>query len=168
MWSINFCARLRLPDWNLFSLSKNSWRSRLYIHIKASLTSCQLFLSSSRKKQGLRCLKYKYKMVVDILFLLAGLVFSLDPPAPSNSENRLNSPSFFYRRSQPMMLLSHWKQVLDPMDARENWAMTIFLGISLPLSTVWSWTGWGLGTVRTQREQESWVKGFIGRIGWNI
>ena len=51
----------------------------------------------------------------------------------------------------------------------ENWAMTIFLGNSLPLSTVLWWTGWGLGTVRTQREQESWVrKGFIGRNGWNI
>ena len=30
----------------------------------------------------------QYKMVVDILFLLAGLVFSLDSPAPSNTENR--------------------------------------------------------------------------------
>ena len=161
---MNFCARLQLPDWNLFSLSKNSCGSRSYIHIKALLTSCQLFLSLSRKKRGLRCFKYKYKMVVDILFLLAGLVFSLDPPTPSSSENRWNSPSSSFCRSQQMMLLSHWKQVLD----LENWAVTIFLGISLPLSVL-SWTGWGLGIVRTQREQESWVKkGFIGWNGWNI
>ena len=86
--SLNFCAKLQSPDWNLFSLSKNSCGSRSYIHIKASLTSCQLFLSLSRKKRGLRCFKDQYKMVVDILFLLAGLVFSLDSPAPSNSENR--------------------------------------------------------------------------------
>ena len=34
--SMNFCARLQLPDWNLFSLSKNSCGSLSYIHIKAS------------------------------------------------------------------------------------------------------------------------------------
>ena len=40
------------------------------------------------KEAGVVYFKYEYKMVVDILFLLAGLVFSLDPPAPSSSENR--------------------------------------------------------------------------------